>query len=100
MKVSELTVQTVGEWLGYMVSGGTLSQAEETELSMALTAAKSQAVGYTGLTEEELDDHEDITIAVLGLCNDALTGNRPEGAERSMNRMSEGILALHCRNFL
>ena len=100
MKVSELTVNVVGEWLGYIVSGGTLTPAEATELSLALSAAKSQAVGYTGLTEEELDAFEDITIAVLGLCNDALTGNRPEGAERAMNRMSEGILALHCRNFL
>lgn len=100
MKVSELTAAYVGTWLGYIVDGGTLSAAEETELTVALTAAKARAVGYTGLTEEELDEHEDITIAILGLCNDALVGNRPEGAERDMNRMSESILALHCRNFL
>lgn len=100
MKVSELDAQFAARWLGYCAEGETLSEEDCAEIKTALAAAVSRAVGYTGLSERELDEYEDITIAVLGLCNDALTGNRPEGAETSMNRMSEGILAMHCRNFL
>lgn len=100
MKVSELTADFVGSWLGYIPAGGTLTQAETAELTAALAAAKSFAVGYTGMTLAELDGYEDLTIAVIGLCNDYLTANRPEAAAFRVNRMSEGLLSLHCRNFL
>jgi len=100
MIVSELTAQFVGEWLGYAVQGGELSEGDSRDLTAALAAAKARAKGYTGLTDDQLDEHEDITIAVLGLCNDFLTGNRPEAAESGMNRMSAAILAMHSVNLL
>ena len=100
MKVSELTAAYVGSWLGYIAAGATLSVSEEAEITAALVAAKAQAMGFTGMTDEELDDHEDITIAVLGLCNDYLVNNRPEGATVAMNKMSEAILSMHSINLL
>ena len=39
-------------------------------------------------------------MAVLGICNDYLTNNRPEQAERKMNAMSADILGRHSRNLL
>lgn len=97
MTVSELTPVYIASWLGY---GEIIEPDTLREITIALSAAKAKATGYTGLTLAELDGHEDITIAVLGLCNDFLVNNRPESADRVMNRMSEGILAMHCKNFL
>lgn len=100
MKVSDLTPAYVGGWLGYIPEGEDLTSCQTAELSAALAAATAFAVGYTGLSKEELDDYEDLTIAVIGLCNDYLVSNRPEAAAFSVNKMSEGLLAMHCKNFL
>lgn len=100
MKVSQLTAEYTAQWLGLAVPGEQPSAADSAQISTALAAAVRQATGYTGLTQEELDDYEDITLAVLGLCNDMLVNNRPEAATTVMNRMSEGILAMHCKNLL
>ena len=100
MRISELTAGYVASWTGLCAPGEEPDEAGAAEIMTALASAKSQAVGYTGVSIEELDEFEDVTIAILGLCNDALTGNRPEAAEGAMNKMSEGILAMHCRNFL
>ena len=100
MKVSELTPAYVGGWLGYVAEGEQLTVGQTGELTAALAAAKAFAVGFTGLDEAELDDYEDLTIAVIGLCNDYLVSNRPEAAPFSVNKMSEGLLSMHCRNFL
>lgn len=100
MKVSDLTPAYLGGWLGYIPEGEELTSSQTAELSAALAAATAFAVGYTGLSEEELDGYEDLTIAVIGLCNDYLVSNRPEAAAFSINKMSEGLLAMHCKNFL
>lgn len=100
MKVSDLTPEYVGSWLGYIAEGEQLTAGQTGELTAALAAAKAFAVGFTGLDEAELDDYEDLTIAVIGLCNDYLVSNRPEAAAFQVNKMSEGLLAMHCRNFL
>lgn len=100
MTVSELTPAYIASWLGYASEGEEVDADTIREISLALSGAKAKATGYTGLTLDELDEYEDITIAVLGLCNDFLVNNRPESADRVMNRMSEDILAMHCKNFL
>lgn len=100
MKVSELTAEFAASWLGYAAEGETLADSDRQEITLALFAAVNHAVNYTGHTVEELDAYEDVTIAVLGLCNDFLVSNRPETAEFRINRMSEGILAMHSKNLL
>ncbi len=93
MKLSELTAGIVQEWLG-------ISDGEETALTAVLSAAIDTAKGFTGLSVEEMDEHEDISIAVLGLCSDFYNENRPQKAESGMNKMSESILAMHSKNYL
>ena len=100
MKVSELTAEFLGSWLGYITEGQTLSATDRNEITAALASAKSRAVSYTSMPLEEMDEHEDITLAIAGLVNDYLTNNRPEAAKKDMNDSSAGILGAYCRNLL
>ena len=93
MTVSQITVQTIKDWLG-------ISDGDETALNACLAAAKSRATGYMGLTLAELDQHEDIAIAVLGIVNDFYTNNRPDTAQISINKMSKSILDMYSKNLL
>ena len=93
MTVSEITVNTLKDWLG-------ISDGDETALNACLAAAKSRAVGYTGLTLAELDEHEDITIAVIGMVNDFYINNRPDTAQIAINPMSRNILNMYSKNLL
>lgn len=93
MKVSEITADTLKEWLG-------ISDGEEEALAAVLSSALKTAQSFTGLSLEELDEHEEITIAILGICNDYYNGNRPQAANTNMNKMSESILAMHSKNYL
>ena len=93
MTVSEITINVLKDWLG-------VSDGDETALNACLTAAKSRAVGYTGLTLAELDEHEDITIAVIGMVNDFYTNNRPDTAQIAINPMSRNILNMYSKNLL
>lgn len=63
-------------------------------------AAIAYCVGYTGLTKEELDNHEDITIAVLTLISD-MWDNRSMTVDRAnINRVVDTILGMYCINLL
>ena len=64
MKVSDITTDTIREYAG-------IGEDEDEELLAAILAsAKDKAMGFTGRTLEELDEHDSIAIAVLILCND------------------------------
>lgn len=63
-------------------------------------AAIAYCVGYTGLANEELDNHEDITIAVLALISD-MWDNRSMTVDRAnINRVVDTILGMYCINLL
>ena len=93
MTVSMIDVDDIQEWLG-------ISDGEVTAIQACLTAAISRVCGYTGLTLSELDKHEDIAIAVLGIVNDFYTNNRPDTAQISINKMSKSILDMYSKNLL
>lgn len=95
MTVSMINVDVIQEWLGISDDEVTAIQAQA-----CLTAAISRVCGYTGLTLSELDEHEDIAIAVLGIVNDFYTNNRPDTAQISINKMSKSILDMYSKNLL
>lgn len=76
-------------------------EEEDVKLLEAMkVAAVNYCKGYTGLSEEELDKHEDITIAVLVLISD-MWDNRSMTIERSNpNRVIDTILGMHSVNLL
>ena len=93
MTVSEITINVLKDWLG-------ISDGDETALNACLAAAKSRATGYMGLTLAELDQHEDITIAILGIVSDFYMNNRPDTAQIAINPMSKNILNMYSKNLL
>ena len=92
MKVSEITTRDVAEFL----------RLDETDpiLEPMMRSAKQFIIDYTGLTEEELEDHEDFYIAYMVLVQD-MYDNRAMYVEKgSVNRVIESILFRHRQNFL
>lgn len=70
-------------------------------LETMLTAAKKYAVGYTGLPLEELNKHDEVSIAVLTLVSDMWDNRQTTiSGTRSANRLVDNILSLHSVNLL
>jgi hypothetical protein len=98
MKVSEITIN---ELSGYL-------RLEETDLTAAdiqlldtlLTVAKSFVKGQTALTDEELDDHDDLVIAVYVLVQDMFDNRTLYVDKTNMNKVVEAILGMHKVNLL
>ncbi|MGI5966758.1 head-tail connector protein [Anaerotruncus rubiinfantis] len=65
-----------------------------------LAAAKAFVKSYTGLTDEELDKHEEISIAILALCTDMYDNRQSTVENDKVNRVVETILGLHSVNLL
>lgn len=91
-KVSDIDAATVAEYLNI--------SADDPLISGILRAAIGFATSYTGLTEEQLDEHEDIYLAVLIKCSD-FYDQRTEHSDKPVNNPTvETILSMHSVNLL
>lgn len=98
MKVSELTVEDIAEYLRIMP--GDLDEAEK-DNGRVPGSCKSYVKSYTGLTEDEVDAYPDIVPAVCCLAGDFYTNRDMTPAVKgSPNRTVESILNMHCTNLL
>ena len=98
MKVSELDLNQICDYCRIIEED--LTDTEKATINTMQTAAVKYAADYTGLTIAELDEHEDITIAVLALIAD-MYDNRQRYADKSnLNRTVETILEMHRLNWL
>jgi len=93
MKVSEIQVTDVIEYLR--------TDAEDAPLiSQLKNIAVSYIRSYTGMTDLQLDAHDDLVIVVYILCQD-MYDNRVLYVEKSnLNRAVSTILDMHSRNLL
>jgi hypothetical protein len=68
MTISELTPAIVKDFCG-------ISDEDSDDIvgDLLMPAAKAYITGYTGLTAEQLDEHEDLTTAFCVLVNDMFT---------------------------
>ncbi|MCM1364699.1 MAG: head-tail connector protein [Faecalibacterium sp.] len=98
MKMSEITISDV---LSYMK----VDQADvgdRREIENILASAKQYVLNETGLSAEECDRYDDLTIAVMILCND-MFDNRSRYVNSSSASPSltvESILGFHRHNLL
>lgn len=95
MKVSEITVNNVVEYL--RLEDGEYNEAEIENL---LNVAKQFVKSYTGLTDEEIDKHEDFYIVVMVLCQDMYDNRSYYVDKNNLNKVVETILGMHSVNLL
>lgn len=68
--------------------------------SALLAAATAYVRSYTGLTDREMDEHEDLAIAVLVLCADLYENRLTTVDTGNVNRTVSCILGMHCKNLI
>ena len=94
MKISEVTITNLKE---YANVGHALDDKLFQDI---LLATKSYIKGYTGLTLEQLDEKEDLTIALMILANE-MYDNRAYTVENDkVNKIVNSILDMHSINLL
>lgn len=92
MKISEVTAENVAEFLR-------LDEVDSL-LTPMMAAAKQFIIDYTGLSEEEMDEHEDFYTAFMLLVQD-MYDNRAMYVEKgNLNKVLESILFRHRENFV
>lgn len=98
MKVSEITSEYIADYLR-------IDEPEEIqlrEIEATKAAAIAYASSYTGLSVEEMDEHEDITIAVMIQISDMYENRNLylDYKSKEVNRAVTEILGLYQRNLL
>ena len=98
MKVSELTESVIANYCRIMEED--VTESERVSLGALKAAAVSYVTSYTGLSLEEIDNHEDISIAVLTLIADMYDNRAMTVDKKEVNRTAEIILSMHSKNLL
>lgn len=103
MKVSEITINDIANYIRLSEVGDT----EIKELQTYLNIAKNFISNYTGIQitstnkeEETLDSHEDFIIVVYILCQDMYDNRSLYVDSKSINKTVQTILDMHTRNNL
>ncbi len=96
MKVSELNRDTVASFIRADVTPSTSNI-----LDMTLRGAITYCSSYTGLTEQALDEYEDMTLAVLALCAEFYDNRTYTAVENAVvNPTTQAILDKHSMNLI
>lgn len=94
MRISQLNVDSVLKFLKLSGDEGDISPLA------LLAAAKSYVKSYTGLTEDEMDRHEDLAIAALILCADFYENRMTTVDSSNVNKTVDTILSMYRKNLL
>ena len=94
MKISEVTFQQASDYCG-------AGEDERDFIILAfMDSAKAFISGYTGLTIEQLDEHEDLVPAYLTLINEMHTNRDYTVEQAAENKFVKQALAMHSVNYL
>lgn len=94
MKISEVTDEIIASF----IRDDDLSKEDTVLLSIIKPAAKAYIVEHTALSEKQLDEHEDLTIAYLILVEDMFDNRVMAVNYTNSNRTVETILSMHDMN--
>ena len=94
MKISEITFEQVKEYLRIY------DNDEDTTVNLITNSAKSFIKSYTGLSDEEADQYEDLCIAFLCLCSDMFDNRTVSVQSDKINPIVDTILHMHSKNYL
>lgn len=95
MKISEVSTEIIKDYCG-------ISDNDSDDIIAALMpSAKAYIKGYTALSDEEIDEHEDLTLAFMVLVNDMFS---QRDYTISMHRQTSptviNILNMYAKNHL
>lgn len=94
MKISQITIQDLKEYA--CVS----HNLDDKLLSNILCASKAYIKSYTGLDDIKLDTKEDLTIALMILCNEMYDNRTYTVQDNKANQIVNSILDMHSINLL
>lgn len=91
MKVSEITNAALVDYV----------RVDATEdLTMFLSGAKAFIRSYTGMTDTEIDTHEDITPVCFVLVGDMYDNRQYTVQNNKVNTVAKTTLDMYCKNLL
>lgn len=96
MKVSELT----GEFIATFCRVDEDATDRELIETLFLPAAKAYVRSNTGMTEEEMDLHEDIPIAVCALCAHMYDNRSVEVTSDKVNQVVMDVISRYDNNLV
>jgi uncharacterized phage protein (predicted DNA packaging) len=94
MTVSEITIEYLKTYLRILED----DTDEDILLEGIMSAAIDYIRSYTGLNDDEIESHEDLTIAYLVLCEDMFDNRAMTVKNSSVNRTVSAILSMHSKN--
>lgn len=77
-----------------------LDEAQEALIKPMMKAAKQYILDYTGMSEDDLDDHEDLYVAFMVLMQDMYDTRAMYVDKANVNRVVDSILFRHRTNFV
>lgn len=98
MKVSEIGISEICQQIRQ--EEAYLTSNDRALISILQNAAVEYVKSYTGLSMEEIDQHEDITVAVLVLISDMFDNRQMYVDKNNVNRVVDTILGMYCVNYL
>lgn len=98
MKVSQITNKELADYL--KLTYEYLSDGEKIELDNMLNISRKFITSYTGLTDKQIDEHEDFAIVVYVLVADMYDTRSMYVDKNNLNRVVETILGMHSINLL
>ena len=96
MKVSEITLTDLKNYIKLSETDAD----DEKFLNNILIVAKEFIKNFTGLSDEEVDTHEDFYIVVMVLCEDMWDNRILYVDKNNLNKVVETILGFHDGNLL
>lgn len=94
MKISELTLAQIKDYCG--ISGNDYDAL----IPVLQASAKAYIIGYTGLSETEVDNNEALTVAYLVLINEMYSTRTNSVQNDKENQCVKQILAMYSKNYL
>lgn len=94
MKISEVTINDLKEYASVE------HNYDDKMFQDILMAAKSYIKSYTGLNEEQIDSKEELTIALMILCNEMYENRIYTVENDKVNKIVNSILDMHSINLL
>ncbi len=93
MELSRTKTSAVADYLR-------LDEDDPVRLKPIMEAALKYIMDFTGMSEAELDEHEDLYVAFMVLCQDMYDNRALYTDKASVNKVVDSILARHRTNFV